>query len=68
VLHFSSTPSDVEATLENKTTTLESLPSSVTSIHAYVIGLLTLFILFFVINPSLILNSTKLLAIILFTT
>lgn len=38
-----------------------------TSTHSYIIAVLTLFILFFILSPSLILNSSNLLALSLFT-
>jgi NADH-ubiquinone oxidoreductase chain 2 len=38
-----------------------------TSVHSYVIAVLTLFILLFILSPSLLLNSSNLLALSLFT-
>jgi NADH-ubiquinone oxidoreductase chain 2 len=38
-----------------------------TSVHSYVIAVLTLFVLFFILSPSLLLNSSNLLALSLFT-
>jgi NADH-ubiquinone oxidoreductase chain 2 len=39
-----------------------------TSIHSYIISILTLMILFFFLNPSIILNVTELISIIIFNT
>jgi NADH-ubiquinone oxidoreductase chain 2 len=57
---------------QNTTSDTFSLTSNVnekavTSTHSYVIAILTLFILFFILSPSLILNSSNLLALSLFT-
>jgi len=38
-------------------------PGVLTNAHSYVIAVLTLFIVFFVLEPSIILNSTQLMAI-----
>lgn len=43
------------------------LRSEVTSIHSYIIAVLTLFVLFFMLSPSLLLNSSNLVALSLFT-
>lgn len=40
---------------------------SLTSVHSYAIAVLTLFVLFFILSPSLLLNSSNLLALSLFT-
>lgn len=40
---------------------------SLTSTHSYIIAVLTLFILLFILSPSLLLNSSNLLALSLFT-
>lgn len=41
---------------------------ALTSVHSYVIATLTLFVLLFALNPTLILNSTSLMALSLYTT
>jgi NADH-ubiquinone oxidoreductase chain 2 len=57
VIHFDS---QIESADSLETTTL-------TSTHSYVIAVLTLFILLFILSPSLVLNSSNLLALSLFT-
>lgn len=44
-----------------------AITGNLTSTHSYVIAVLTLFILLFIISPSLLLNSRNLLALSLFT-
>jgi NADH:ubiquinone oxidoreductase subunit 2 (subunit N) len=56
VLHFH------DSTVNTEHTSL--LPS----VHSYTIAVLTLFIVFFALNPTLILNSTSLMALSLYTT
>lgn len=55
VIHFDTTEVAKENTLV------------LTSTHSYMIAVLTLFILFFILSPSLLLNSSHLLALSLFT-
>nr|QJS52018.1 NADH dehydrogenase subunit 2 [Cystobasidium sp.] len=57
VIHF-----DVDHNIEAKENTV-----SLTSTHSYVIAVLTLFVLFFILSQSLLLNSSNLLALSLFT-
>ena len=40
--------------------------STLSSLHSFMISTLTLFILFFILKPSILLNSTQLLALSLF--
>ena len=40
--------------------------NSITSLHSFMISTLTLFILLFILKPSILLNSTQLLALSLF--
>ena len=49
------------------TPTLQGGTQRLTSVHSYVIAVLTLFILLFILSPSLLLNSSNLLALSLFT-
>lgn len=65
VIHFdqdSSTPS-----LSYNDSTVSAEEQSITSTHSYVIAVLTLFVVLFILSPSLILNSSNLLALSLFT-
>lgn len=57
VLHFHAPAAEVKVST-----------AGLTSVHSYVIAVLTLFIVFFAINPTLILNSTSLMALSLYTT
>lgn len=57
VIHFDSVSESADSL---ETTTL-------TSTHSYVIAVLTLFIMLFILSPSLVLNSSNLLALSLFT-
>ena len=50
------------ALLKNSSSTVP-----LTSVHSYIIAVLTLFILLFLLSPSLLLNSSNLLALSLFT-
>jgi NADH-ubiquinone oxidoreductase chain 2 len=59
VIHFDVSNQDLEVK--------ESALTSLTSIHSYAIAVLTLFVLFFILSPSLLLNSSNLLALSLFT-
>jgi NADH-ubiquinone oxidoreductase chain 2 len=59
VLHF-----HAPTTVVNET----QASATLTSVHSYVIATLTLFIVFFALNPTLILNSTSLMALSLYTT
>jgi NADH-ubiquinone oxidoreductase chain 2 len=45
----------------------EGTSRTLTSTHSYIIAVLTLFILLFILSPSLLLNSSNLLALSLFT-
>nr|YP_010835460.1 NADH dehydrogenase subunit 2 [Perenniporia fraxinea]WFS78693.1 NADH dehydrogenase subunit 2 [Perenniporia fraxinea] len=45
---------------------LEDHQTSITSLHSFMISTLTLFILLFILKPSIVLNSTQLLALSLF--
>jgi NADH-ubiquinone oxidoreductase chain 2 len=58
VIHFDVSNQDLEV----KESTV-----SLTSVHSYAIAVLTLFVLFFILSPSLLLNSSNLLALSLFT-
>lgn len=58
VIHFDATLANNEGTNEGHV---------LTSTHSYVIAVLTLFILLFILSPSLFLNSSNLLALSLFT-
>lgn len=58
VLHF-----NAPTTESSNTSTL-----TLTSVHSYIIASLTLFVLLFALNPTLILNSTSLMALSLYTT
>ena len=51
---------------EPATGTLSQSAGVLTSAHSYVIAVLTLFIVLFVLQPSLILNSTQLMAMSIF--
>jgi NADH-ubiquinone oxidoreductase chain 2 len=63
VIHF-----DVDHNIEAKESTFSGeLKTSLTSTHSYAIAVLTLFVLFFILSPSLLLNSSNLLALSLFT-
>ena len=57
VIHFDNVSESADSL---ETTTL-------TSTHSYVIAVLTLFIMLFILSPSLVLNSSNLLALSLFT-
>ena len=59
VIHF-----DAAAEMENAGSNRDYI---LTSTHSYVIAVLTLFILLFILSPSLFLNSSNLLALSLFT-
>ena len=43
-----------------------SLSASISNIHSYIIAILTLFILFFFLDPSILLNGTQLISLTLF--
>lgn len=60
VIHFDTT--------EQNGGELSPVYKAVTSTHRYVIAALTFFVLFFILTPSLLLNSSNLLALSLFTT
>jgi NADH-ubiquinone oxidoreductase chain 2 len=64
VIHFDHR-SSIGETLANNEGTNEG--HVLTSTHSYVIAVLTLFILLFILSPSLFLNSSNLLALSLFT-
>ena len=59
VIHFESAPTSQELD-QNKSNLY------LTNIHSYVIATFTLIILFFILNPELLLNSTQLIALSLF--
>ena len=61
VIHFDAAPKSSESNLDNLTANIQ-----ITNIHSYVIATFTLIILFFMLNPELLLNSTQLLALSLF--
>jgi NADH-ubiquinone oxidoreductase chain 2 len=52
--------------LENDDTNSQELNTILTNFHSYLISSLTLFILLFILKPSLILNSTQLLSLSIF--
>jgi NADH-ubiquinone oxidoreductase chain 2 len=60
VIHFDKNRQNTPGSLKRGTQRL-------TSVHSYVIAVLTLFILLFILSPSLLLNSSNLLALSLFT-
>ncbi len=63
VIHFDSVVS-----IEDREESADSLETTtLTSTHSYVIAVLTLFIMLFILSPSLVLNSSNLLALSLFT-
>ena len=66
VIHFD-TPS-----LDNQSDRISEIhaseTNSITSVHSYIIASLTLFIMLFALNPILILNSTSIMALSLYTT
>ena len=57
VIHFDSALQNLDQKKEN---------IYITNIHSYVIATFTLIILFFMLNPELLLNSTQLIALSLF--
>lgn len=66
VIHFDQ--SNTTPSLEyNNNRVLASDENAITSTHSYVISVLTLFVVLFILSPSLILNSSNLLALSLFT-
>lgn len=60
VIHFDSVPSSTD--LDTNKPNVE-----ISNIHSYIISTFTLIILLFMLNPTLLLNSTQLLALSLFT-
>lgn len=60
VIHFDATSQDIQAAESNSTAT------SLTNVHSFTIAVLTLAIALFVFKPTIILNSTHLLALTLF--
>lgn len=58
----------VDNILSTLASTNSTSNSPVTSVHSYVIASLTLFILLFAVNPTLILNSTTIMALSLYVT
>jgi NADH-ubiquinone oxidoreductase chain 2 len=60
VMHFESIPNSAEQNIEKPNV-------EISNIHSYVISTFTLIILLFMLNPSLLLNSTELLSLSLFT-
>ncbi|RYE20787.1 MAG: hypothetical protein EOP45_10510 [Sphingobacteriaceae bacterium] len=66
VIHFDRSEQDSEYT-DNVTASLQQEAAVLTSTHSYVIAVLTLLIVLFILSPSLVLNSSNLLALSLFT-
>lgn len=65
VIHFDSvTPSTVQSEISFKGT---KHTIAVSSVHSYVIATLTLFVVLFAANPNLLLNSTSIMALSLYT-
>lgn len=64
VIHFELGPGTSESV---QIADASSTEGQLTSIHSYVIAVLTLFVLLFMLSPSLLLNSSNLVALSLFT-
>lgn len=64
VIHFDSVSESADSSYSGS---LNSETTTLTSTHSYVIAVLTLFIMLFILSPSLVLNSSNLLALSLFT-
>jgi len=70
VIHFDSigSPDSTSASTAGfRAASPEGTSRTLTSTHSYIIAVLTLFILLFILSPSLLLNSSNLLALSLFT-
>lgn len=67
VIHFDRFPTSGEQDSEYSGNVNVSGESVLTSTHSYVIAVLTLLIVLFILSPSLVLNSSNLLALSLFT-
>ena len=72
VLHSSTEQTENKHMLADKSKNMNSdsinSESLISNFHSFLISSLTLFILFFILKPSLLLNSTQLMALSLYTT
>jgi len=70
IIHFPNETTTVKSSLDNASSNIapirETEKVNITNIHSMTISALTLTILLFIINPSIILNSTHLLALTIF--